>query len=55
MRRFSLLFVLYIVLGVIVALNRHKITGAMLRDIAEAIIVILLWPLTAFGIVNIRI
>jgi hypothetical protein len=54
MRRFSLLFVIYVIIGVVFAFTRRQITGQLLTDVVEAILVILLWPLTAFGLVNLN-
>jgi hypothetical protein len=54
MRRFGLLFLIYVIIGVIFAFTRNQITGRLLTDVIEAILVILLWPLTAFGLVNLN-
>ena len=51
-RRWSLFFLLYIVIGVIVAFARHQLTQPFLRDLLEVILLVLLWPLTALGLVD---
>jgi hypothetical protein len=51
-RRFSLFFVLYVIVGVIVAYARDQLTEAFLRDLLEVILLVLLWPLTALGLIN---
>jgi hypothetical protein len=51
-RRWSLFFVLYIVIGVIVAFARDQLTQPFLRDLLEVILLVLLWPLTALGLIN---
>jgi hypothetical protein len=51
-RRVSLFFVLYIAIGVVVAFARDQLTEPFLRDLLEVVLLILLWPLTALGLVN---
>lgn len=51
-RRWSLLFVLYIIAGIIYAFATDKITRGFLLDLVEVVVVILLWPLSALGLVN---
>jgi hypothetical protein len=51
-RRWSLFFLLYIVVGVIVAFARNQLTQAFLRDLLEVVLLVLLWPLTALGLVD---
>ena len=51
-RRWSLLFVIYVVIGVIVAFARNQLTRSFLVDLIEVILYVLLWPLTALGLVS---
>jgi hypothetical protein len=52
MRRFSLIFLLYLAVGVVFAVYRNQLSTPLLRDIVEALLYILLWPLTAFGLIG---
>jgi hypothetical protein len=52
MRRFTLIFLLYVAVGVIFAVSRDQLTTPFLRDLVEALLYILLWPLTAFGVIG---
>jgi hypothetical protein len=51
MRRFSLIFLLYLAVGVVFAVTRDQLTTNLLRELTEALLYILLWPLTAFGVI----
>jgi hypothetical protein len=51
-RRYSLLFIIYVVIGVVVALNRNYITQGLLLDFLKAILLILLWPLALLGVIS---
>jgi hypothetical protein len=51
-RRWSMLFVIYIVIGVIVAFARNQLTKPFLVDLIEVILYVLLWPVTALGLVS---
>jgi hypothetical protein len=51
-RRVSWFFVLYIAIGVVVAFARDQLTEPFLRDLLEVVLLVLLWPLTALGLVN---
>jgi hypothetical protein len=51
-RRYSLLFVIYIVVGVVIALNRHYVTNELLLKLVKAVLLILLWPLALLGILH---
>ena len=51
-RRWSMLFVIYLVIGVIVAFARNQLTKPFLVDLIEVILYVLLWPLTALGLVS---
>ena len=51
----SLLMVVYVIVGVIVAANRDYLAGLdTIREIVSALLAILLWPLVLLG-VNLRI
>ena len=50
----SLLMVVYVIVGVIVAANRDYLAGLdTIREIVSALLAILLWPLVLLG-VNLR-
>jgi hypothetical protein len=51
-RRYSLLFVIYLVVGVVVALNRGWVSQALLVNLLKAILLILLWPLALLGVIH---
>ena len=51
-RRYSLLFVIYIVVGVIIAISRHWVTQDLLFKFVKAILLVLLWPLVLLGVVH---
>jgi hypothetical protein len=53
-RRFSLLFVIYIIVGIIVAFSKNQITAPFLKDLVEALLYVLLWPLSLLGLVNLN-
>ena len=46
----SLLFLIYIVVGVIVAVNEGYITVNLLRLLLSALLAIFLWPLLLLGV-----
>jgi hypothetical protein len=52
MRRFSLIFLLYLAVGIAFAVTRDQLTTPLLRDMAEAALYVVLWPLTAFGVIG---
>ena len=49
-RNVSLLFVVWVLVGIVVALQRGYITVALLRLILSALLAVLLWPLVLLGI-----
>jgi hypothetical protein len=51
-RRYSLLFLIYVIIGVVVALNRDYITQDLLLDFLKAILLVLLWPLVLLGVIS---
>ena len=51
-RRYSLLFVIYLVVGVVVALNRGYVSQTLLLNLLKAILLILLWPLALLGVIH---
>jgi hypothetical protein len=54
MRRYSLLTVVYLVIGVVFAVVRDQLTVPLLRDVLEVILLIVLWPLNALGVLNLN-
>jgi hypothetical protein len=49
-RNISLLALVWLIVGVVVAVQRGYITLALLKDILSAILAIVLWPLVLLGI-----
>lgn len=49
-RRFSLLGVIYLIAGLIVAVTHHYITASLLSRLLSALLAIALWPLSLLGI-----
>ncbi len=49
-RNVSLLFVVWVIVGVVVAVQRGYITVALLRLILSALLAIFLWPLVLLGV-----
>ena len=49
-RNVSLLVVVWVLVGLIVAVERGYITASLLRALVSAVLAILLWPLVLLGI-----
>lgn len=49
-RNVSLLFVVWIIVGIVVAASRGYLTAAVLRTVLSVLLAILLWPLVLLGI-----
>jgi membrane-bound ClpP family serine protease len=49
-RRFGIIGLIYIVIGIIVAVDRNYITVALLKALLSAILAILLWWLVLLGV-----
>ncbi|HUZ26677.1 MAG TPA: hypothetical protein VMV07_23235 [Streptosporangiaceae bacterium] len=49
-RSLRLIVLLYIIIGVIVAIDRHYITVALLKALLSAILAVLLWWLVLLGV-----
>ena len=49
-RNVSLLVVVWVLVGLVVAVQRGYITATLLRGIVSAVLAILLWPLVLLGI-----
>jgi predicted PurR-regulated permease PerM len=49
-RNVSLLVVVWLLVGLVVAVQRGYITATLLRGIVSAVLAILLWPLVLLGI-----
>jgi hypothetical protein len=49
-RRFGIIGLIYIVIGIIVAIDKHYITVALLKAVLSAILAILLWWLVLLGV-----
>ncbi len=49
-RRYSWLFIIWILIGIVVAWERHYITLVLLKLILSALLAIILWPLVLLGI-----
>jgi len=46
----SLIGLIYIIVGVVIAVSRHYITVALLKSVASALLVIFLWFLPLLGV-----
>ena len=49
-RNVSLLVVVWLLVGLVVAVQRGYITASLLRAVVSALLAILLWPLVLLGI-----
>jgi predicted PurR-regulated permease PerM len=49
-RNVSLLVVVWVLIGIVVAAERGYITASLLRVLVSAVLAILLWPLVLLGI-----
>jgi hypothetical protein len=49
-RRYSWLFIIWVLIGIVVAWERHYITVELLKLILSAILAIFLWPLVLLGV-----
>jgi hypothetical protein len=49
-RNVSLLFVVWVIIGIVVAVSRGYLTLAVFKVIASALLAIFLWPLVLLGI-----
>jgi hypothetical protein len=49
-RNVSLLFVVWIIVGIVIAVQRGYITASLVRAILSALLAIVLWPLVLLGI-----
>jgi len=49
-RRFGILGLIYIIIGIIVAFDRSYITVALLKALLSAVLAILLWWLVLLGV-----
>jgi membrane-bound ClpP family serine protease len=49
-RRFGIIGLIYIIIGIIVAVDRNYITVALLKALLSAILAILLWWLVLLGV-----
>ena len=49
-RNVSMLFVVWVLVGLVVAVQRGYITATLLRLIVSAVLAVLLWPLVLLGI-----
>jgi hypothetical protein len=49
-RRYSWLYIIWVLIGIVVAWERHYITVYMLKLVLSAILAIFLWPLVLLGV-----
>lgn len=49
-RRVSILGLIYIVVGIIIAIGRHYITVGLLEGVGSAVLVVVLWWLPLLGV-----
>ncbi len=50
MRRVSLFGLIYIVVGIVIAVSRHYITVGLLKGVGSALLVVFLWWLPLLGV-----
>ena len=50
MRRFSFVALVYIIVGVVIALSHHYITTVLLKGLVSAVLVTVLWWLVLLGV-----
>ena len=49
-RRHSWLYIIWVLIGIVVAWERHYITVGMLKLVLSALLAIFLWPLVLLGV-----
>jgi hypothetical protein len=49
-RRFGIVFVLYVIIGLVVAWEKHYITVGLLKGLLSALLAIFLWWLPLLGV-----
>ena len=49
-RRFGLVFLIYIIIGIVVAWEKHYITVGLLKGVLSALLAIFLWWLALLGV-----
>jgi hypothetical protein len=49
-RRFGLVFLLYVIIGLVVAWEKHYITVSLLKGVLSALLAIFLWWLPLLGV-----
>jgi hypothetical protein len=49
-RRFGLVFLLYVIIGMVVAWEKHYITVGLLKGVLSALLAIFLWWLALLGV-----
>lgn len=49
-RRYSLVFIIYVIIGIVVAWERGYITVALLKAVLSALLAIFLWWLVLLGV-----
>lgn len=49
-RPISLVFLIYIIVGLVIAWEKHYITVSMLKNVASALLAIFLWWLPLLGV-----
>ena len=54
-RTVRLLFLIYLLVGIFVAYDRHYITVRLVKDVISAILAIVLWPLVVLLGTNVHI
>jgi hypothetical protein len=49
-RRYSLIFLIYVIIGIVVAWEKHYITVGLLKGVLSALLAIFLWWLALLGV-----
>ncbi len=49
-RRFGIVFIIYVIIGIVVAWEKHYITVGLLKGVLSALLAIFLWWLPLLGV-----
>jgi hypothetical protein len=49
-RRYGLIFLIYVIIGIVVAWEKHYITVGLLKGVLSALLAIFLWWLALLGV-----
>jgi hypothetical protein len=49
-RRFGIVFLLYVIIGLVIAWEKHYLTAGLLKGVLSALLAIFLWWLALLGV-----